>query len=375
MEAIGQLTGGIAHDFNNLLMAVLGSLQLLRKRLPDDARMRALLENAHQGAQRGVGLTQRMLAFARRQELKPQIVHVPELVRGMNDLIERSIGSEISVETRFPLKFPPIKADANQLEAAFLNLVVNARDAMSQGGTIIVSARAEHLTGVSDEGLKAGHYVALIVTDEGDGMDDTTVQRAIEPFFTTKGVGKGTGLGLSMVQGMAAQSGGRFLLSSKMGVGTTAEIWLPVAEPEAPDANAAADLDPDAGRRSTVRNLRVLAVDDDALVLLNTAGMLEDLGHKVFQAISAQDALEVLRAESPIDLVITDQSMPRMTGHQLAAQIKIEWPDLPVIIATGYAELSADIAGDLPRLGKPFGEWQLRQVIDDVFEPSDGSKK
>ena len=233
MEAIGQLTGGIAHDFNNLLMAVLGSLELMRKRLPDDPKLLALLENAVQGAQRGSTLTKRMLAFARRQELKQEAIDIPELVRGMSDLLQRSLGPSVAIETRFPLVSKPVLGDANQLEMILLNLTVNARDAMPDGGQIVIAAREEVLRPGEGSRLKPGAYVCLTVRDTGIGMDEATLRRAMEPFFTTKGPGKGTGLGLSMVHGVAEQSGGWFTLRSRPGEGTTAELWLPVAEGQA----------------------------------------------------------------------------------------------------------------------------------------------
>ena len=214
MEAIGQLTGGVAHDFNNLLMVVLGSLEMMRKRLPDDPKLIALLENAVQGAQRGSVLTQRMLAFARRQELKQEPIAIPDLVRGMTDLLQRSLGPSVSIETHFPLLLKPVQTDANQLEMALLNLTVNARDAMPDGGQIVLAAREESIRAGHRSGLKPGSYIRLSVTDTGEGMDEATLQRAMEPFFTTKGPGKGTGLGLSMVHGLAEQSGGRFMLQS-----------------------------------------------------------------------------------------------------------------------------------------------------------------
>jgi signal transduction histidine kinase len=204
--------GGIAHDFNNLLMAVIGSLELLRKRMPDNPKLTMLVDNALQGAQRGATLTKRMLAFARRQALTSERIEVPDLVRGMTDLLRRSLGQTISIETRFPLPLPPIQADANQLEMALLNLAVNARDAMPNGGQIILAARDETVTADVTDGLKPGRYVRLSVSDTGEGMDEETLARAMEPFFTTKGPGKGTGLGLPMVHGLAEQMGGRFIL-------------------------------------------------------------------------------------------------------------------------------------------------------------------
>jgi PAS domain S-box-containing protein len=361
MEAVGQLTGGIAHDFNNLLMAVLGSLELVRKRLPDDGRTRSLLENAVEGARRGVSLTKRMLAFARRQELKQERIDVAELVRGMAELMQRSLGPGIEIETRFPLAALPVIADANQLEMALLNLAVNARDAMPEGGQIIISAREESI--FSANGLRPGQYIALTITDRGTGMDQATLARAMEPFFTTKGLGRGTGLGLSMVHGFAEQSGGRFTLCSQQGEGTTAEIWLPMAEDVVrPAVGQPKDEEMHADRGSLV----VLAVDDDPLVLLNTVAMLEDFGHEVFSASSGQKALDILRGEDRVDVVITDQAMPHMTGVQLADAIAKDWPDLPVILATGYAEIREGTAAGLRKLNKPFTQGELAIALADV---------
>jgi PAS domain S-box-containing protein len=372
MEAIGQLTGGVAHDFNNLLMAVLGSLELLRKRLPDDPKMLALLENAVQGARRGTTLTQRMLAFARVQELKQETIAIPELVRGMTDLLQRSLGPSVRIETRFPLAIAPVEADANQLEMVLLNLMVNSRDAMSGGGEIVISTREENVTGGHGIGLKPGRYICLSVSDTGEGMDEETLRRAMEPFFTTKGVGKGTGLGLSMVHGFAEQSGGRFILRSRKGEGTTAELWLPVATAvpkiDLADARKAAPA-------KKQRSLVVLAVDDDALVLMNTVGMLEDLGHIVFQAYSGKDALDILRREGPVDLVITDQAMPQMTGTQLAKAIREEWRDMSIMLATGYAEISAEEEMGLPKLSKPFFEDDLATALAGIKTKRRGTNR
>jgi CheY-like chemotaxis protein/two-component sensor histidine kinase len=357
MDAIGQLTGGVAHDFNNLLMAVLGSLELLRKRLPDDPKTIRLLDNAMHAAHRGAGLTQRMLAFARRQELKPVALDVANLVREMTDLLRSSLGATAQIRMDFASGVNKILADPNQLELAILNLAVNARDAMPKGGLIVISAKEETIAGATD--LKDGRYVCLSVTDNGIGMDEATRRRALEPFFTTKGIGKGTGLGLSMVHGMIQQSGGKFVLRSGKGEGTTAELWLPVAaDPDHVQNEAAAK--PLHGMEGP---LRILAVDDDALVLLNTAAMLEDLGHIVLEATSARSALEIIRREDNIDLVITDQAMPHMTGSDLAAAIRMEKPDMPILLATGFAELPPGADEDLPKLSKPFLQHQLADAI------------
>jgi PAS domain S-box-containing protein len=356
METIGQLTGGVAHDFNNLLAAVLGSLELLKKRLrTDDQKVQRLVDTAMQGALRGASLTQRMLAFARKQDLKPVVVDVPRLVRGMASLLK--FGAGIQIETLFPMDLPNVKVDANQLELAILNLAVNARDAMPNGGLITIAARKER----NDEDCGAAGYVALSVSDTGYGMDPATLERAQEPFFTTKGVGRGTGLGLSMVQGLAEQSGGRLILKSRLGEGTTAEIWLPVAETTeatAPHAEIALAA-PHASRR-----LAVLVVDDDLLVLENTAAMLEDLGHDVVEARSGEEAVALLRDAGAVDLVITDYAMPGMTGLQLADHLALERPGTIVLLSSGYAELPKDERSNLPRLSKPFDQAALAVAIE-----------
>jgi PAS domain S-box-containing protein len=360
MEAIGHLTGGVAHDFNNLLMVVLSSLELMRKRLPDDPKLMTLLNNAVEGAQRGAALTTRMLAFARRQELNSETIQIPELVRGMSEMLERSLGQSISIETHFPLKLSPIIADANQLEMALLNLAVNARDAMPRGGQIIIAAHEETSSADEADTLKPGRYVRLSVADTGEGMAPETLKHATEPFFTTKGPGKGTGLGLPMVHGVAEQFGGRFDLRSRVGEGTIAEIWLPVA-----DSTAIPERGVPSPARDTEKfyeQLVILAVDDDPLVLTNTLAMLEDLGHIAIAASSGRLALEILRSGEAIDLVITDQVMPDMTGAELAKAISTEWLKLPILLATGFAETPSGRVA-LPRLPKPFTQDELAEKI------------
>ncbi|MGF7147353.1 PAS domain S-box-containing protein [Sphingomonas zeicaulis] len=364
MEAIGQLTGGIAHDFNNLLMAVLGSLELLGKRLSEDPLARRLLNNAIEGAQRGATLTQRMLAFARRQDLVVDRVDLPGLLMGMNDLVQRSIGPEWPISTRFPMKLPSVRADANQLEMALLNLIVNARDAMPAGGPILISTSCEDL----DEGvisdLPAGSYVRLEVADRGAGMDPETLRRATEPFFTTKGVGKGTGLGLPMVHGMARQIGGTFELMSEPVAGTSAIIWLPAVS----DPIVQAEAVPAVATVERAASLRILAVDDDALVLINTAALLEDLGHEVIEAGSGEEALALFRTAGEIDLLLTDHAMPGMTGTELIAAIDAERPGIPTIIASGYGEGVGVDDRAIVRLGKPFNQARLAQAIAEAID-------
>ena len=364
LEAIGQLTGGIAHDFNNLLMVIQSSMELLRKRVPDDERLLSLIDNATEGVKRGTSLTQRMLSFARRQDLDHKSVNLHELVFEMTDLLQRSLGPSIMIEARFPMGLSMVRADSNQLESALLNLAVNARDAMPAGGPLTISAHEENLSVGNSLRLTPGKYVCLSIEDKGEGMSEDTINRATEPFFTTKGVGKGTGLGLSMVQGFAEQSGGRLRLKSTKDVGTRAELWLPATEAEDEPKPAEAPLSTAA---SGPHELVVLAVDDDVLVRMGTAAMLEDLGHTVREANSGEEALKILAQGTKIDLVVTDQAMPRMTGVQLAEAILAGRPDLPIILATGYAELPAGLGSTLPRLSKPFTQEQLANALKEAI--------
>jgi PAS domain S-box-containing protein len=360
MDALGQLTGGVAHDFNNLLMAVLGSLELARKRLPDDPKLRSLIDNAVQGAERGATLTRRLLAFARRQNLKVTAVNVPEVVDGMMGLLERTLGPRFTLETEFAPTLPLARTDPSQLEMALLNLIVNARDAMADGGVIRITAERREADGRGD--TLAGAYVRLAVADTGVGMDAETLARAAEPFFTTKGVGKGTGLGLPMIHGLAKQSGGDMRLSSRPGEGSTVELWLPVADAVEATPAAAASLaipEPMAG-------LHILAIDDDPLVLLNTVAMLADLGHHPLEAGSGEEALALLRSGAQIDLVISDQAMPGMSGAELAEEVARLRPGLPFLLATGYAELPSGIGVALPKLNKPFTQAQLAACVAEV---------
>ncbi len=358
MDALGKLTGGVAHDFNNLLAVVIGSLDLARRRLAEGGNVSRLIDNAILAAERGATLTQRMLAFARKQELKIEPVDVTMLVRGMTELFERSLGPGITIETRFPLVLPSIQADIGQLELALLNLTVNARDAMPDGGTIVIGARQEKVEVQNPAGLAVGDYICLFVKDDGGGMDEHVLARAMEPFFTTKGIGKGTGLGLSMVHGLAEQCGGKLQLKSSRGKGTTAEIWLSAYQAPA----IAAGPPKPAPLPSIATPLVILAVDDDDLVLTNTAAMLEELGHEVLQASSGKQALQIL-AHKEVDLVLTDYAMPEVTGAQLADAIQAGWPGVPIVMVSGYAELPPGLAADLPRLSKPFREDQLALSI------------
>lgn len=360
MDALGQLTGGIAHDFNNLLTVILSSLELLNRRLPDDPMARRLLNNAVNGAERGATLTQRLLAFARRQDLALVRVEIPALVIGMSELLQSSLGADWTVNTRFPLNISAVLADVNQLEMALFNLVVNARDAMPNGGQILIETRERVLKDREIGQVVAGRYVGLCVTDDGTGMDAETLTRAMEPFFTTKGIGKGTGLGLSMIDGIAAQLGGAFRLESEPGAGTTAEVWLPAAVAVV-EANPADDLmlEPIAA----IRPLTILTVDDDPIILTAIAALLEDLGHTVLEASSGLEALDIFRANRKIDLIISDFSMPGMTGTQLAEQASLHRPGIPFLLATGYGEMPAETGVRVTRLGKPFSQRDLAKAV------------
>ncbi|MCD2325124.1 PAS domain S-box protein [Sphingomonas sp. IC-56] len=367
MEAIGKLTGGVAHDFNNLLAAIIGSLDLARRRAAQGGDITRFLDNAMMAAERGATLTQRMLAFARKQALQLESVDPAALVRGMADLLQRTIGTSVRIDTQFPLMLRSVRADPAQLELALLNLVVNARDALPEGGRVLIAAREERveLGGT----LKPGSYVALSVIDTGSGMDEETLARATEPFYTTKGVGKGTGLGLSMVHGFAEQCGGRLVLHSRKGEGTRAELWLPVSDAAA-DADPAPSATPEPPAPQGDR-LVVLAVDDDALVLTNTAAMLEDAGHRVIQATSGKQALQLL-SESRIDVMVTDFAMPDMNGLQLVDAARAGWPDLPALLVSGYAELPEDVGANLPRLAKPFRRDQIARAVGEAVALSKG---
>ncbi len=359
METIGQLTGGVAHDFNNLLMAVMGNLDLLRKRIPDDPRLHRLINGALQGEERGASLTQRLLAFARQQDLRAVPMDLRALIQGMIDLLERSLGPRVVLRLDLPAGLPPARVDANQLELAILNLAINARDAMPDGGSIDI--KLAECQASSDPALQPGRYLKLSVIDTGKGMTPEILKRAVEPFFSSKPLGKGTGLGLSMVHGLAVQLGGALQLSSTAGKGTTATLILPVA------TNAPETESPVHATQKVNRSAVILFVDDDPLIAMSTTEMLEDLGHQVIGASSGLHALDIIKSEQPIDLMMTDHVMPGMTGIELAAASRQVRPSLPILLATGYAELPEGAQLDLPRLAKPYHQDQLRDRLDQLL--------
>ncbi|AQR73680.1 PAS domain-containing protein [Sphingomonas sp. LM7] len=351
MESLGQLTGGVAHDFNNLLTPIIGSLDLLRRSRTATERELRLIGAALESSERARILVQRLLAFARRQPLRPGPVDLAALINGMSDLIASTSGPQIKFGVNLAENLPAALADSNQIEMAILNLAVNARDAMPNGGRLTLSANPEQLAAGHRSELPPGQYVRLCVADTGAGMNAETMARAVEPFFSTKGIGKGTGLGLSMVHGLISQLGGAMLLSSKPGLGTMVELYLPLAEGvvTAEDARAIPCIGDAAGS--------VLLVDDEAPVRAATGELLRDLGYQVVEAESGREALDYL-AQHGVDYLVTDHLMPGMTGSDLVRTVRERHPQVKALIVSGYANLDG-ISPDLPRLAKPFRQDEL----------------
>ena len=366
LETIGQLTGGVAHDFNNLLTPITAALDLMQRRYGgDDPRAARLIGSALQSAERAKTLVQRLLGFARRQALQTRAVDLGALLDGMRDLVASSVGPMIEVRVRSQAGLPAALVDPNQLELAILNLCVNARDAMPNGGRVTMTAESATIGPGDHQQISPGLYVRLSVIDTGTGMDAATLARAVEPFYSTKEQGKGTGLGLSMVHGLAAQMGGGFRLSSAVGQGTRADLWLPAAS-DAADVALPAD---DPAASATSRPLALLLVDDEELVRLGTAEMLRDLGHTVAEAASGGEALIRLADGLPIDVLVTDYKMPGMSGAELAKRLGELRPGVPVLLITGYTG-SAEEAADLPRLDKPFRQADIANALARLIEPS-----
>ena len=358
MESMGQLTGGVAHDFNNLLTPIIGGLDLLQRKGIGDERVQRTIAGALASAERAKTLVQRLLAFARRQPLQPTSVDVGELIRGMADLVDSTTGPQVRVVVEVTEPLAPAVGDGNQLEMALLNLAVNARDAMPDGGTITIAAHTERIGKRHGSGLSPGNYVCVSVTDTGIGMDKATLERAVEPFFSTKGVGKGTGLGLSMVHGLVAQLGGAMTISSQPGLGTRADLWLRVAA-------RLVQADREDKRGGTVNATgTALLVDDEDLVRASTADILVDLGYAVVEASSAEEALRFVAKGLRPNLLVTDHLMPGMDGVELARLLKQQLSTLRVLVISGYAE-SEGVAADLPRLEKPFRLADVAKVLSD----------
>jgi signal transduction histidine kinase/CheY-like chemotaxis protein len=375
MEAVGKLTGGIAHDFNNMLAVVIGSLDMAKRRLTggEHPRLPLMIDNALAGAERAATLTARLLAFSRQQPLAPKIIDANKLVGGMSELLRRTLGETIRVETVLAGGLWTICADAGQIESALLNLAVNARDAMPDGGKLTIETANSELDdryARIHEDVKAGQYVVLSVTDTGSGMPAEVAERAFEPFYTTKEIGRGTGLGLSQVFGFVKQSSGHVKIYSEEGQGTTIKIYLPrhfgtVAE-EAPPAGLVEPIP--GGRADEI----VLVVEDEDEVRKMSVGALSDLGYTIIQARNAAHALEQCASHGQIDLLFTDIVMPGMTGRQLADEVRKTRPDIKILYTTGYTRNAIVHGGivdaDVALLQKPFSFAALARKIRDVLD-------
>jgi signal transduction histidine kinase/CheY-like chemotaxis protein len=356
MQALGQLTGGIAHDFNNLLTVIQGSADILRRpNLAEEKRVR-FAEAIVETASRAAALTAQLLAFARRQPLKPEVMDLNAKIRGMTNLLDRTLGERVRVETDLTDDLCAIEADPAQLEAALLNVAVNARDAMPDGGTLILR------TGAAEPREGGVPAIFVAVSDTGTGIDPELLERVFEPFFTTKSVGRGTGLGLSQVYGFAAQSGGEVKMTSAVGEGTTVTIILPCSESEPAPATL-----PFAATARTGRTGRLLVVDDNEDVGAFAEALLLELGYQVVRVNSGGAALERAAAEK-FDAVFTDVVMPEMTGIELAGRLDAVAPGVPVVLTTGYSdEISRSGAGGRPVVFKPYRLDTLAQVLEDVL--------
>jgi PAS domain S-box-containing protein len=375
MEAVGQLVSGLAHDFNNLLAAVLGNLELLEMRLPDDSLLR-LVQAASRSARHGAKLNEQLLAFSRKQHLTPKPIDLNELVVGTEDLLRRSLGGTVEVTTVLADDLWPAFVDPHQLELVILNLAINARDAMPAGGRVLIETRNVKASERNKPAeLPPGDYVLISVADNGSGMSPDVLARACEPFFTTKEPGKGSGLGLAQVYGLAQQSGGGLRITSTAGKGTSVAVYLPrsLAEPlKSPERP------PAAGHEGLTRRARVLVVDDNEDVRDVIVAYLDVLGYRALQAASGQDALELLEGGvGTVDLLMADYAMPGMSGTELARAVRGKWPELPVIVITGYADATGldDQFDQAILLRKPFRINELGTAIEHAVQHSAAAAK
>jgi PAS domain S-box-containing protein len=374
MEAVGQLTGGIAHDFNNLLMIIGGSLDMLGRRIADDAKVLKLLDAARQAVGRGSKLNQQLLAFSRRQDLRMEVVQVNDLISTFEHLLDRAVGETVKLECVRDPGLWECRTDPHQLETAILNLVINARDAMPDGGRLVIrtSNREADEALTSQWEASVGDYVVISVEDTGIGMSSEVLTHIFEPFFTTKDVGKGTGLGLSQVYGFAKQSGGFVSVSSTPGQGTLIEVFLKRSLEARPASRQTSAVDAESG--SGV----VLVVEDDAAVRATTSGMLEDLGYLVVSAETGNAALKIVQENNALDLVFSDVVMPDgMSGVELARRVGSLRPELPVLLTSGYTAQRAmpePPAGGLALLKKPFTQADLSIAIRNIIAASPGSQ-
>ena len=364
MDAIGKLTGGIAHDFNNLLAAVLGGIGMIERRIKMSDDQKRIVDMTRHAAEQGTELVSRLLSFARRQTLEPAHLPIQRLGESVGDLLSHTLGGLVRLNWQLPDGLWPAYADASQLELALINLIINARDAMPEGGSITVTGENRALDIANETGLAPGDYVLLTVADDGAGIPPELIDQVLEPFFTTKEMGKGTGLGLSMVYGFAQQSGGTLRIESEIGAGTRVEIWLPRAT-----SDGEAQLKEDGKATEIVpapSALRVLLVDDHAGARITTAALLQDLGHEVVEAADGPRMLDLLRAAPDhFDLIVSDYAMPLISGAEGIRQAREICADIPAVLITGYAE-AASISGrpsDVHILLKPFGAEQFASAI------------
>ncbi|MGV7213049.1 ATP-binding protein [Bradyrhizobium sp. UFLA05-112] len=349
-DALGQLTGGVAHDFNNLLMIISGSLHVLKRSAEPDAKLERAISAIDTATKRGAALTAQLLTFARRQSVNPQAIRFDERIEAIREVLHAGLGSTVRLAFDIDRSVWPIKADVSELETGLLNLVINARDAMPDGGTVTIGAR----NAVLSEPLHAGEFVAISVADTGLGIPSDVLDKIFEPFFTTKPVGKGTGLGLSQVHGFAHQAGGTVKVTSELGKGTTFTIFLPreTSEPQREAATA-----PSRGSGT------VLLVEDNPDVALVSIGLLEQLGYQVRRVSDAEEALREIELDG-VDFVFSDIVMPgKMDGLTLAHRLRQLRPGLPILLATGYSDAASDVRGDFPILRKPYEIHELSDAI------------
>jgi signal transduction histidine kinase len=363
LEAVGQLTGGIAHDFNNLLTVVIGNLALASGRTSENSDILPLLQSALRAAERGVALIQRLLAFARKQRLDPRSVDLGALVAGIHELLQRTVGPTIHLEIATDVGLAPAHVDANQVELAILNLAINARDAMPVGGTLRISLRNGSADRSSPAELPPGDYVIVSISDTGTGMDEATLAQAFDPFFTTKEVGSGSGLGLPMVQGFAGQSGGAMQIRSKLGEGTTVELWLPQAL-EPPLGTSGEQRSRLAVPRGTAT---ILLCDDDHDVRRFVSELLNSYGYRVREASSAEAAFCVLEDTATIDLLIVDYAMPGVNGVEIIRQAWHQHPSLKALLITGDAGAVCDGLAGVRLLRKPFEPAEFLQIVAGIL--------
>ena len=368
MEAIGQLTGGVAHDFNNILTVITGNLELLEDRLTSETQ-REIVAEAQEAAQLGANLSHRLLAFGRRQPLNPKPIDLSALVLGMVELLQRTLGSTITVEPRLTPDLPLTIADPGQIENALLNLAINSRDAMPMGGRLVIETGLATLNDdyvVHHPRMQVGKYVSLFVTDTGLGMSPEVRERAFDPFFTTKGPGRGTGLGLSSVYGLVKQSGGNIQLLSEPGVGTTVKIYLPPADfvPEKQDDARSVMSAPPSGAT-------VLVVEDDSRVRKISIRRIAEMGYRVLEADRASSALDILEADGDVDILFTDIMMPGgMSGVDLARTVRLRWPQIQILLTSGYADpdmvKSDDGEASFPWINKPYKTQELARKLREL---------